>query len=69
MALNNSPLLGGSDKMQNLDLGPTQTGGAKYRINDFCFLKFFISMKFDPSQAQKTIFSRFQLCGISLDMF
>ena len=61
--------LGGSDKMQNLDFGPThKTGSAKHRINDFCFLKFFISI-FDPSQAQKTIFSRFQLCGISLDMF
>ena len=56
--------------MQNSDFGPThKTGGAKHKINDFCFLKFFISMKFDPSQAQKTIFSRFQLCGISLDMF
>ena len=56
--------------MQNLYLGPThKTGGAKHKINDFCFLKFFISMKFDPSQAQKMIFSRFQLCGISLDMF
>ena len=62
--------LGGSDKMQNLDLGPThKTGGAKHKINDFCFLKFFISMKFYPSQAQKTIFSQFQQCGISLDMF
>ena len=56
--------------MQNLDLGPThKTGGAKHKVNDFGFLKFFISMKFDPSQAQKTIFSQFQLCGISLDMF
>ena len=28
--------------MQNLDFGPThKTGGAKHRINDFCFLKFF----------------------------
>ena len=63
-------LLGGSDKMQNLDLGPThKTGGAKHKINDFCFLKFFILMKFYPSQAQKTIFSQFQQCGISLDMF
>ena len=62
--------VGGSDKMQNSDFGPThKTGCAKHKINDFCFLKFFISMKFDPSQAQKTIFSRFQLCGISLDMF
>ena len=52
--------------MQNLDFGPThKTGGAKHKINDFCFLKFFILMKFDPSQAQKMIFSQFQLCGIS----
>ena len=49
--------LGGSDKMQNLDLGLThKTGGAYHNINDFCFLKFFISMKFDPSQGQKMIF-------------
>ena len=62
--------IGGSDKMQNSDFVPThKTGGAKHKINDFCFLKFFILMKFDPSQAQKTIFSQFQLCGISLDMF
>ena len=47
-------LLGGSDKMQNSDFGPThKTGGAKHKINYFCFLKFFILMKFDPSQAQK----------------
>ena len=70
LILEDTVKLGGSDKMQNLDLGPThKTGGAKHKINDFCFLKFFISMKFDPSQAQKMIFSRFQLCGISLDMF
>ena len=56
--------------MQNLDLGPThKTEGAKHKISDFWFLKCFILMQFDPSQAQKTIFSRFQLCGISLDMF
>ena len=62
--------IGGSDKMQNLDLGLThKTGGAFHNINDFCFLKFFISMKFDPHQAQKTIFHRFEQCGISLDMF
>ena len=30
--------LGGSDKMQNFDFGPThETGGAKHKINDFCF--------------------------------
>ena len=62
--------IGGSDKMQNSDFGPThKTGVAKHQINDFCFLKFFISMKFDPSQAQKMIFSWFQQCGISVDMF
>ena len=61
--------IGGSDKMQNSDFGPThKTGVAKHQINDFCFLKFFISMKFYPSQAQKTIFSQFKQCGISLDM-
>ena len=70
MLASEQTILGYYDKKQNLDFGPThQTGGAKHKINDFCFLKFFISMKFDPSQAQKTIFSRFQLCGISLDMF
>ena len=54
--------------MQNSDFGPThKTGGAEHKINDSCFLKFFISMKFNPSQAQKMIFSQFQLCGISLD--
>ena len=57
-------------KMQNLDLGPThKTGGAKHKTSDFWFLKFFILMKFDPSQAPKNFFSWFQLCGISLDMF
>ena len=62
--------VGGSDKMQNLDFGPThKTGGSKHKINDFCFLKFFISMKFTPHQAQKTIFCWFEQCGISLDMF
>ena len=53
--------------MQNLDFGPThKTGGAKHKINDFCFLKFFISMKFDPYQAKKMIFHQFEQCGISL---
>ena len=60
LILEDTVKLGGSDKMQNLDMGPThKTGGAKHKINDFCFLKFFISMKFYPSQAQKTIFSQF----------
>ena len=36
-------ILGGSDKMQNSDFVPThKTGGAKHKINDFCFLDFFI---------------------------
>ena len=56
--------------MQNLDFGPThKTGGAKHRINDFCFLDFSISMKNTPYQGQKTIFHQFEQCGISLDMF
>ena len=46
--------------MQNSDFGPTHnTGGAKHRINDFCFLNFLISMKFDPSQAQKRFLADF----------
>ena len=53
--------IGGSDKMQNSDFGPThKTGVAKHQINDFCFLKFFISMKKTPSHGQKTIFCRFE---------
>ena len=55
-------MLGYYDKMQNLDFGPThKIGGAKYCI-DFCFLKFFISIK-KTSQGQKMIFCQFELCG------
>ena len=62
-------ILGWYDKIQILDFGLThKTGGAKHKINDFCFLKFFILIKFDPHQAQKMIFCRFEQCGISLDM-
>ena len=61
---------GGGDNLQNFDLAKNHlTIGSDHKINDFCFLKFFISMKFDPHQAQKTIFHRFEQCGISLDMF
>ena len=50
--------VGWYDKIQILDFGLThKTGGANHKINDFCFLKFFISIKFDPHQAQKTIFT------------
>jgi len=53
-----------------LDLGHTQpTVGAKHKINDFCFLDFFILMKNTPYQGQKTKFCRFELCSTSLDMF
>ena len=63
-------MLGKYDKLQILDFGLThKTGGANHKINDFCFLKFFILIKFDPHQAQKTIFHRFEQCSISLDMF
>ena len=61
---------GGGDNLQNFDLAKNHlTIGSDHKINDFCFLKFFISMKFDPHQAQKMIFHRFEQCGISLDMF
>ena len=61
---------GGVDNLQIFDLAKKNlTIGSDHKINDFCFLKFFISMKFDPHQAQKTIFHRFEQCGISLDMF
>ena len=63
-------MIGWYDKIQILDFGLThKTGGANHKINDFCFLKFFISIKFDPHQAQKMIFRRFEQCSISLDMF
>ena len=62
--------IGWYDKIQILDFGLThKTGGANHKINDFCFLKFFISIKFDPHQAQKMIFHHFEQCSISLDMF
>ena len=62
--------VGGGDNLQIFDLAKNHlTIGSDHKINDFCFLKFFISMKFDPHQAQKTIFHRFEQCGISLDMF
>ena len=61
---------GGGDNLHFLDFGHTQpTVGAKHKINDFCFLDFFISMKNTPYQGQKTIFHQFEQCGISLDMF
>ena len=61
---------GGDDNFHFLDFGHTQpTVGAKHKINDFCFLDFFISMKNTPYQGQKTIFHQFEQCGISLDMF
>ena len=42
-------LVGGGDKLQNFDLAKNHlTIGSDHKINDFCFLKFFISMKFDP---------------------
>ena len=60
----------GGDNLQNFDLAKNHlTIGSDHKINDFCFLKFFILMKFTPHQAQKTIFCRFEQCGISLDMF
>ena len=60
---------GGGDNLHFLDFGHTQpTVGAKHKINDFCFLDFFISMKNTPYQGQKTKFCRFELCGISLAM-
>ena len=63
-------MIGGGDNLQIFDLAKNHlTIGSDHKINDFCFLKFFISMKFDPHQAQKTIFHRFEQCGISLDMF
>ena len=66
----NCTKVGWYDKIQILDFGLThKTGGANHKINDFCFLKFFISIKFDPHQAQKMIFRRFEQCSISLDMF
>ena len=59
----------GGDNLHFLDFGHTQpTVGAKHKINDFCFLDFFISMKNTPYQGQKTKFCRFELCGISLAM-
>ena len=62
--------VGGGDNLHFLDFGHTQpTVGAKHKINDFCFLDFFISMKNTPYQGQKTIFHQFEQCGISLDMF
>ena len=55
--------------MHFLDFGHTQpTVGAKHKINDFCFLDFFISMKNAPYQDQKTKFCQFELYGTSLDM-
>ena len=61
---------GGGDNLQNFDLAKNHlTIGSDHKINDFCFLTFFISMNFEPHQAQKTIFHRFEQCGISLDMF
>ena len=60
----------GGYNLQNFDLAKNHLIiSSDHKINDFCFLKFFISMKFDPHQAQKTIFHRFEQCGISLDMF
>ena len=66
-----SPLsLGWYDKIQILDFELThKTGGANHKINDFCFLKFSISIKFDPHQAQKTIFHQFEQYSLSLEMF
>ena len=63
-------MLGWYDKIQILDFGLThKTGGANHKINDFCFLKFFISIKFDPHQAQKTILLKFEQEGMGLNMF
>ena len=60
---------GGVDNLENFDLVKNHlTIGSDHKINDFCFMKF-ISMKLTPHQAQKTIFHRFEQCGISLDMF
>ena len=61
---------GGRDNLQIFDLAKNHlTMGSDHKINDFCFFKCFISMKFDPHQVQKTIFHWFEQCGISLDMF
>ena len=63
-------MVGGGDNLQNSDLAKNHLIiGSDHKINDFCFLKFFILIKFDPHQAQKTIFHRFEQCGISLDMY
>ena len=60
---------GVGDNLHFLDFGHTQpTVGAKHKINDFCFLDFFISMKNTPYQGQKMKFCRFELCSISLAM-
>ena len=54
MILIDNLLIGGGDNLQNFDLAKNHlTIGSDHKINDFCFLKFFILMKFDPHQAQK----------------
>jgi len=56
--------------LQNFDLAKSHlAGGSDHEVDDFCLWKFFISMKFDPYQAQKMIFRQFGLCGVGLDMF
>ena len=51
----------GGDNLQNFDFAKNHlTIGSDHKINDFCFLKFFISMKFTPHQAQKTIFHKLE---------
>ena len=45
----------GGDNLHILDFVHNQppTVGAKHKINDFCFLNFFILMKITPYQGQK----------------
>ena len=58
--------VGGSDKMQNLDLGLTQkTGGAKHIINDFCFLKFSFWWNFTPPKSEKWFLAHFSIMEIT----
>ena len=60
---------GGGGNLPFFYFGQTQpTVGAKHKINDFCFLDIFISIKNTPYQGQKMKFCRFELCGISLAM-
>ena len=61
---------GGVDNLQIFDLAKKNlTIGSDHKINDFCFLKFFISIKFTPHKPKKKIFHRIEQCGISLDIF